>query len=126
MSVNKIRPVCKTIVLNLRPSIYCGTVNKKQDGGLSGFENKMRKELLGTIDSNGCGNSEPIPIRKHVADSQMSSILDRRHLEDVTNQQESQQSPQNMSNRSRDSNQTLIIDDTLVKLDPVRLHRNDL
>lgn len=51
----------------------------------------------------------------------MSSILDRRHLEDVTNhQQEAQQQTQSPQNRSRDANKTLIIDDALTKLDPVR------
>lgn len=51
----------------------------------------------------------------------MSSILDRRHLEDVTNhQQEAQQQTPSPQNRSRDANKALIIDDALTKLDPVR------
>lgn len=64
-------------------------------------------------------------VRKHVSDNQMSSILDRRHLEDVTNhhqQQQSQQQPQQqqqLSNRQLRENQTLIIDEELNKLDPV-------
>lgn len=65
---------------------------------------------------------EPMIIpRKHVSDSQMSSVLDRRHLEDVTNHQQDQQQQLSSSplNRSRDANKTLIIDDALTKLDPV-------
>lgn len=51
----------------------------------------------------------------------MSSILDRRHLEDVTNhQQEPQQQTTSPQNRPRDANKALIIDDALTKLDPVR------
>lgn len=51
----------------------------------------------------------------------MASVLDRRHLEDVTNyQQDSSLSPmQNNANRPRDTNKTLLIDDALTKLDPV-------
>lgn len=75
-------------------------------------------------ESNGRGDIDSEPIiapRKHVSDSQMSSVLDRRHLEDVTNHQQEPQmsSPQNLLNRSRDTNKALIIDDALTKLDPV-------
>lgn len=61
-------------------------------------------------------------VRKHVSDNQMSSILDRRHLEDVTNHQQQQQQQQSASNSWQPrENQALIIDDELNKLDPVRL-----
>lgn len=74
-------------------------------------------------ESNGRVDVEPkIVPRKHVSDSQMSSVLDRRHLEDVTNHQQEPQQQLSSSplNRSRDTNNTLIIDDALTKLDPVR------
>lgn len=67
--------------------------------------------------------------RKHISDNQISSILDRRHLEDVTNHQQQQQMQQQQSqtvssgNENRqvrdNSNKALIIDDALTKLDPV-------
>lgn len=54
----------------------------------------------------------------------MASILDRRHLEDVTNYQQQQQLQQNIGNTTNwqpvETNKTLIIDDELSKLDPVR------
>lgn len=100
-------------------------VNKRQNS-FSSFENKIRSPYghgFNINESNGRADigSEPIIApRKHVSDSQMSSVLDRRHLEDVTNQQEPQvSSPQNLLNRSRDANKALIIDDALTKLDPV-------
>lgn len=103
------------------------SVNKRQNS-FSSFENKIRSSYGQAFDcseSNGRGDIDMEPIivpRKHVSDSQMSSVLDRRHLEDVTNhQQEPQQqvsSPQNLHNRSREANK-LIIDDALTKLDPV-------
>lgn len=87
---------------------------KSQSSYGSGFD---RKESNGRTDVD----IEPITPRKRVSDSQMSSILDRRHLEDVTNhQQEIMQqmpSPQNILNR--EPNKTLIIDDALTKLDSV-------
>lgn len=49
----------------------------------------------------------------------MSSILDRRHLEDLTNHQQELPSPQS---QSEDANKTLIIDDALTKLDPVSFY----
>lgn len=65
---------------------------------------------------------EPEPmVRKHVSDSQMAAVLDRRHLEDVTNYQESSTSDSqtnNNSNRARNNNK-LVIDDVSTKLDPV-------
>lgn len=77
------------------------------------MNNKMD---FGRNESNG-NEPEPVP-RKHVSESQMASVLDRRHLEDVTNYQQDSSSPQ--SNRSRDSSsKALIIDDALTKLDPV-------
>lgn len=101
-------------------------MNKRQNT-FSSFENKIgthydqvfdRNESNGRVDDK----TEPVIARKHVSDSQMSSILDRRHLEDVTNhQQDSQQQLPSPQNRSRDSNKTLIIDDALTKLDPVSL-----
>lgn len=103
-------------------------MNKRQNS-FSSFENKIRHPYGHAFDSNESNGRvnmdlEPIIARKHVSDSQMSAVLDRRHLEDVTNhQQEPQQqipSPQNV-HRSRDTNKALIIDDALTKLDPVRL-----
>lgn len=83
--------------------------------------------MYDTQESNGrIDGVEPMIIpRKHVSDSQMSSVLDRRHLEDVTNHQQDQQQQLSSSphNRSRDTNKTLIIDDALTKLDPVRFSR---
>lgn len=82
-------------------------------------------QVFDSNESNGRVDVEPLITRKHVSDSQMASVLDRRHLEDVTNhQQEPQQqvsSTQNLLNRSRETNKTLIIDDALTKLDPVRV-----
>lgn len=78
--------------------------------------------MYDTNESNGRMDVEPMIIpRKHVSDSQMSSVLDRRHLEDVTNHQQDQQQQLSSSplNRSRDTNKALIIDDALTKLDPV-------
>lgn len=76
--------------------------------------NVMRKEPNGTM--------EPEPmVRKHVSDSQMAAVLDRRHLEDVTNYQESSPSDaqtNNNSNRTRNNNK-LVIDEVSSKLDPV-------
>ncbi|XP_055310770.1 patronin isoform X48 [Sitodiplosis mosellana] len=98
-------------------------VNKRQNS-FSSFENKVRgsyhDQAFERNESNGIAvDSEPTITRKHVSDSQMSSILDRRHLEDVTNhQQEPQQQTTSPQNRSHDANKTLIIDDALVKLDP--------
>lgn len=55
-------------------------------------------------------------VRKHVSDSQVSSILDRRHLEDVTNHHQQQT---NADNSMRENSKALIIDDTVQKLDSV-------
>lgn len=106
-------------------------VNKRQNS-FSSFENKMRSpyghsNMYDINESNGrMDGGEPMIIpRKHVSDSQMSSVLDRRHLEDVTNHQQDQQQQQLSSsplNRSRDANKALIIDDALTKLDPVRIN----
>lgn len=99
-------------------------MNKREN---SFFEIKSRSSYgsgIETKESNGRNDVdiEPITLRKRVSDSQMSSILDRRHLEDVTNHQQEPlqqiQSPQNILNR--EPNKTLIIDDALTKLDPVR------
>lgn len=104
------------------------SVNKRQNS-FSSFENKIRSPF-DRNESNGSHRTmddfvEPLIARKHVSDSQMSSILDRRHLEDVTNHQQELQQQQTSSplNRSRDpANKTLIIDDALTKLDPVSIY----
>ena len=98
-------------------------VNKRQNS-FSSFENKIHgpyhDQAFERNESNGITvNSEPTINRKHVSDSQMSSILDRRHLEDVTNHQ---QEIATLQSRSDDANKTLIIDDALIKLDPVRFY----
>lgn len=102
-------------------------MNKRQNS-FTTYENKDRSsyhdQALDRNESNGRRDveSEPTITRKHVSDSQMSSILDRRHLEDVTNhQQEPQYQTPSPQNRSCDANKTLIIDDALTKLDPVRI-----
>lgn len=75
--------------------------------------------------------------RKHVNDSQMASIIDRRHLEDLTNhqqqqlqqQQQQQQADANLAIASEikgNHNKALIIDDQLTKLDAVNYNANDL
>lgn len=87
-------------------------------GNNSSFENMNNSHSSRRMDG-----SEVI-TRKHISDSQLASILDRRHLEDVTNHQQQQQ--QNSSNTSTSDNsrgnhnKALIIDDPLTKLDPVR------
>lgn len=60
-------------------------------------------------------------MRRHVSDNQVSSILDRRHLEDVTNHHQSsgQQQLQSHHDGSRPKENKLIIDDELKNLDPV-------
>lgn len=106
--------------------------NKRQDS-YSSFENKSQS----AYDTHNNGGSSSgsnrrgfdnnigteTVVRKHVSDNQMSSILDRRHLEDVTNHQQQQQQQQNASNSWQPrENQALIIDDELNKLDPVRVY----
>lgn len=69
---------------------------------------------------NGMMGPEPV-VRKHVSDSQMAAVLDRRHLGDVTNYHETSSSDSqtnNNSNRTRNNNK-LIIDEVASKLDPV-------
>lgn len=105
--------------------------NKRQDS-FSSFENKSQSPYEAhnnggsssgnnrrTFDNIG---SETV-TRKHVSDNQMSSILDRRHLEDVTNHQQQQQQQQQSASNSWQprENQALVIDDELNKLDPVRM-----
>lgn len=73
-------------------------------------------------ESHDANGSEQIISRKYMNENDPSSMLDRRHLEDVTNhpqQQEQLQSQQNLANRMHDTNKALIIDDQLSKLDPV-------
>lgn len=108
--------------LYINEYFYFLIVNKRQNS-FSNFENKVRNLYDQTFEkgeSNGRSNidAESTVARKHVSESQMLSILDRRHLEDVTNhQQEPIVSPQQ---RTREANNTLIIDDALTKMNPVR------
>lgn len=100
-------------------------MNKRQNS-FSGFENKARSlydKSFERMDTNDCTNAdaEQIITRKHVSDSQMSAILDRRHLEDLTNhQQEPQHQSSSQQQWSHEARKPLIIDDALNKLDPVR------
>lgn len=108
---------------------YVQTANKRQDS--FSFENESRTNHMfnrsGFESNDTNGGAEQPMARKHVSDSQMASLFDRRHLEDVTNHQQQQdqsqyqqQSQQNLGNRVHDTNKALIIDDTqLAKLDPV-------
>lgn len=103
--------------------------NKRQDS-YSSFENNSQSAY--EAHNNGgstSGNNRrsfdhmgsEMGVRKHVSDNQMSSILDRRHLEDVTNHQQQQQQQSASNSWPPRENQALIIDDELNKLDPVRL-----
>lgn len=106
-------------------------MNKRQNSYSSFENNKSRNSIMHNALNNQSnlnknevnGGIEPEPmVRKHVSDSQMASVLDRRHLEDLTNHQESQQSQSQSNinmNRARDASKALIIDDALTKLDPV-------
>lgn len=65
------------------------------------------------MSNNPFKKPEPIARRQHVSDNQVSSILDRRHLEDLTNHR------QNLVGGNGEV-KALIIDDELKNLDPVR------
>lgn len=95
--------------------------------GLFNYENNNNSNKDGRFDG-----SETF-TRKHVNDSQMASIIDRRHLEDLTNHQQQQQL-ESQQHQSQDepvmtfaseikgnSNKALIIDDQLTKLDAVSI-----
>lgn len=103
--------------------------NKRQDS-YSSFENKSQSayDTHNNGGSTSANHRRPFDnmgsetvVRKHVSDNQMSSILDRRHLEDVTNHQQQQQQQTGSNSRQPRENQALIIDDELNKLDPVSL-----
>lgn len=66
--------------------------------------------------------SQPI-TRKHVSDNQVASILDRRHLEDVTNHHPSSSQQLTSTDIRPNESRTLIIDDQLKNLDPVNIWR---
>lgn len=65
-----------------------------------------------SISSNTFKKPEPVARRQHVSDNQVSAILDRRHLEDVTNHRQT---------FGGNTEPKLIIDDELKNLDPVRV-----
>lgn len=67
----------------------------------------------------GNGSDSQTITRRHVSDNQVSSILDRRHLEDVTNHHQSPMQQQTSHHDSRPKENNLIIDDALKNLDPV-------
>lgn len=96
----------------------------KRQSSYSGFENNNKYEPISNSNGSRRIDGGETISRKHVSDNQMASILDRRHLEDVTNhQQQQQQSVNNMSaseNRGNNS-KALLIDDPLNRLDPVRI-----
>lgn len=73
-----------------------------------------------SISNNLFKKPEPIARRQHVSDNQVSAILDRRHLEDVTNHR-----PNSLGGTDGQLRETkaLIIDDQLKNLDPVRMIR---
>ncbi len=65
------------------------------------------------MSSNTFKKPEPVVRRQHVSDNQVSAILDRRHLEDVTNHRQ--------TFGGNTEQKALIIDDELKNLDPVCL-----
>ncbi|XP_037032835.1 patronin isoform X7 [Bradysia coprophila] len=86
----------------------------KRNSSFSAFDNDStinnHRYADESISNNTYKKPEPVARRQHVSDNQVSAILDRRHLEDVTNHRQ--------SFGGNTESKALIIDDELKNLDP--------